>query len=379
MAEFEFIGITRLLTAATAVLCIALILTRAPRTALTTYFALFAGAMFCAALIGVYGDALGPATPFIAIGGFAGCGWSWLYARALFQEKPTYEIWPLAIVAAIIAPEIVEQILIAIGAGPVSFSGPFWRMAGNMQDLASSTVLVLALVEAVRGFNASLPAPERRFRLIFIACYSSLVAVAILWVSRSADGTLAAQWTDAVRTLCAFAALAMGALAVRYRLAHPLCIPAANAQNRRERRLVAPDAETTALADRVVALFEKREVFKTPNLKVADVAQALGEPDYKVSRCIAGVMGFANFNRLVNFYRIECAKRMLSDPSFDGQSILLIGMDCGFSSIGPFNRAFKEATSVTPRAFRTNRTPLENGRDFIHSDDNDKAALAIPR
>ncbi|MHA7872382.1 MAG: hypothetical protein ACX939_08540, partial [Hyphococcus sp.] len=162
MAGFEMLEITRLLTAAMAVLCIAFAVRRAPHTPLTTYFALFAGSMCCAALGGLYGAALGPAAPLIAIGGFAGCGWSWLYARALFQPKPVFEIWPLAIVAAILAPEVFTQMLIAGGADPAGFTGPVWRIAGNLQDLASSTVLVLALVEAVRGYTSSLPRRERR-------------------------------------------------------------------------------------------------------------------------------------------------------------------------------------------------------------------------
>lgn len=381
MVDFGFIVIIQLLTAVLAVLCIAFALRRTPRTSLTIYFALFAGSMFCAALSGLYGAQLGPIAPIIAIGGFAGCGWSWLYARALFQPKPAYELWPLAIVAAILAPEILAQALIMAGVDPAGLTGPFWRITDNMQDLSSSTVLVLALVEAVRGYNLSLPPSERRFRQIFIACYASLVAVAVLWVSQSAAGTLAADWKDGVQTSCVFAALALAGLSVRYRLAHPLRIQGAGSDtsNRAQRRSIVPNAETNALANRIVDLFEKREVFKTPNLKVVDLARELHEPDYKISRCIVGVMGFANFNRLANFYRIECAKRMLSDPSFDDQSILLIGMDCGFGSIGPFNRAFKEATGLTPRAFRKNRTSTESSKDFMRSDDNDKAALAIPR
>lgn len=381
MANFEFIAITQMLTVAMAVLCIVLALRHTSRTPLTTYFSLFAVAMLCAALGGLYGAKLGPIAPIIAIGGFAGCGWSWLYARALFQPKPTYEIWPLAIVAAIIAPEILAQVLIIGGVNSAGFVGPFWRIADNMQGLASSTVLVLALVEAVRGYNRSLPQRERRFRQIFIACYASLVAVAVLWVSQSAAGTLAAEWKDGVQTSCAFAAMAMAGLSVKYRFTHPLRIqsPGSSAPNRLQHRPIVPNAEASALANRIVDLFETREVFKTPNLKVADLARELQEPDYKISRCIVGAMGFANFNRLANFYRINCAKRILSDPSFDDQSILLIGMDCGFGSIGPFNRAFKEATGLTPRAFRNTRTTPGNSQDYMHCDDNDKAALAIPR
>jgi AraC-like DNA-binding protein len=34
-------------------------------------------------------------------------------------------------------------------------------------------------------------------------------------------------------------------------------------------------------------------------------------------------------------------------------------MDAGFQSLGPFNRAFKAATGVTPTAYRRGTAPVE--------------------
>ncbi len=62
------------------------------------------------------------------------------------------------------------------------------------------------------------------------------------------------------------------------------------------------------------------------------------------------MLGFENFNRMINHHRIEQAKRLLIDP--DRRSILEIAFDCGFGSVGPFNRAFKAETGTTPRAYR---------------------------
>ncbi len=42
----------------------------------------------------------------------------------------------------------------------------------------------------------------------------------------------------------------------------------------------------------------------------------------------------------------------LHAPDSADLSILEIALDSGFASIGPFNRAFKEMTGQTPRAFR---------------------------
>ena len=59
-----------------------------------------------------------------------------------------------------------------------------------------------------------------------------------------------------------------------------------------------------------------------------------------------------NFNAFLNRYRIEEAKVALADPAQKEVPVLTIAMDTGFQSIGPFNRAFKAATDVTPTEFR---------------------------
>ena len=67
-------------------------------------------------------------------------------------------------------------------------------------------------------------------------------------------------------------------------------------------------------------------------------------------RAVSAGLGFANFNRLINHHRIEQAKQVLA--SDDDRSILEIALDCGFGSVGPFNRAFKAETRMTPKAWR---------------------------
>ena len=70
-----------------------------------------------------------------------------------------------------------------------------------------------------------------------------------------------------------------------------------------------------------------------------------------MSRSIAA-LGFRNFNQMANRFRIEEAKRRLADPALRRLPILTIAYDCGFGSVGPFNRAFKAETGLTPLEFR---------------------------
>ena len=57
-----------------------------------------------------------------------------------------------------------------------------------------------------------------------------------------------------------------------------------------------------------------------------------------------------HFCRLVTFYRIHHAKRLLAEK--EEQSITEIALASGFSAINTFHRAFREATGSTPLEYR---------------------------
>ncbi|MET0282242.1 MAG: helix-turn-helix domain-containing protein, partial [Steroidobacteraceae bacterium] len=84
----------------------------------------------------------------------------------------------------------------------------------------------------------------------------------------------------------------------------------------------------------------------------ADLARQLGVAEYKVTRTISGTLGFRNFNQMVSQVRIERARAMLARADLAHLPVLTIALDCGFGSIGPFNRAFKLETGLTPTAYR---------------------------
>ncbi len=63
-----------------------------------------------------------------------------------------------------------------------------------------------------------------------------------------------------------------------------------------------------------------------------------------------------SFSKLINELRIESAKEMLIDPTFDHLSIEGIANTVGFASISSFNGNFKKSTGITPSYLRKNRT-----------------------
>lgn len=107
-----------------------------------------------------------------------------------------------------------------------------------------------------------------------------------------------------------------------------------------------------ALLGRLDALMEQEEAWREEGLTIGKLADQLGIPEYRLRRLINKGLGHRNFSSYVNRYRIEAARSALKDPTKARLPVLTIALDLGFGSIGPFNRAFKDATGMTPTEFR---------------------------
>jgi len=316
------------------------------------YWAFFAVGIFCFGLLQAEaaGMQLGYLGQVIAIIGLPSCGMSWLLSRALFRGQDGAMLWPIGVVAALYA---TGALLVGATHTGIGTDSALLSMIGTVHTLTSSTVLLLALIEPIEGFRRGLPRAERIFRLTFILGYAALVAVAVIWeqhavANAAGDGS---QALSMVRVTCSIIALCGATLAVIYRSRHPLPAMIASIKTTIKAERPATDSDRR-IAQRLTSLMAGQDLHTNANLKVSDVADKLGEPEYRISRAITGATGFANFNRLVNSYRIDHAKRLLADPACSNWSVLSIAMECGFGSIGPFNRAFKEATGQTPGTWR---------------------------
>lgn len=303
------------------------------------YGLLFAGAVAAFCLSKLIGNALGATSQAFAIMGDATCGWSWLVVRALFRRPGAQrQLWPLMVVIA----------MVAIGAVPRFGDGspaPLLRMAGNAVSLTSSALLLLAAIEPLRGIRDNIPRSEKRFRAGFAAGYATILVVAVLWINGAPADSATARFGGTIKAICALAALAGMGFAIWYRTGNP--VPEATRAKRRAR-----GADENGLGERIFQMMQGEAAFARPDLKVADLARCVGEAEYKVTQCVTGALGFRNFNHMANHFRVAEAKRRLADRRFDHLPILTIALDCGFGSIGPFNRAFKADTGTTPMHFR---------------------------
>lgn len=267
--------------------------------------------------------------------GAGACGWAWLLTRALFDPAPRDVWWP-RIVATVVAFAGALTVL-------APAEGGLYGFAGNVYRLSGSAALLLTFIEPFQTRRGEVGGLEKRFRLAFLTINAAQL-VAVLGSGVSGQNPEEAWRTDLIRIACAVIGLVGGAAAVWYRLRHPLGRSDGTGSARR-----APTDEDRRLAERLLSLLHDEAIDSRPDLRIGDVAARMGQPEYKVSQCISTVLGFPNFNRLINHHRIERAKRLLAEHD---RPILDVAYDCGFGSVGPFNRAFKAEVGTTPRAFR---------------------------
>jgi AraC-like DNA-binding protein len=257
----------------------------------------------------------------------------WLWARAAFDDDFRIRPWHGALWAATgllgLAPLLAR-----------AFFMPLADMAGQSVSAIALVFAALAGVQALITWRADLMARRRRLRVavvIGVCTYNAAVGAAD-FAGLSTDFAIALG-------LCALAILSSWSL-LRSVEAQP-----AAAQRPREPGEAPPAVDRTQLARLEQAMSVER-AYRQEGLTIAALAGKLDLPEYRLRQLIHEGLGYRNFNAFLNHYRIDDAKAALSDPSQNEVPILTIAMDAGFQSIGPFNRAFKADTGLTPTEFR---------------------------
>jgi AraC-like DNA-binding protein len=110
--------------------------------------------------------------------------------------------------------------------------------------------------------------------------------------------------------------------------------------------------QDAVLLEQLRKLMVEGKAYRDDSLSITSLSQTLGVQEYRLRRLINGQLGHRNFSAFVNGYRLAEAEAALADPSQAEVPILTIALDAGFGSIGPFNRAFKTHTGLTPTEYR---------------------------
>jgi len=114
------------------------------------------------------------------------------------------------------------------------------------------------------------------------------------------------------------------------------------------------DPRDIVVHKKLVALMEEERVYSTNGLTIGSLASLLAIPEHQLRVLINRSMGYQNFSSFLNHYRIKDVQDAFALDEHRRTPILTLAMNAGFSSLAPFNRAFKKEVGLTPSDYRSN-------------------------
>jgi AraC-like DNA-binding protein len=264
----------------------------------------------------------------------------WIWAGAVFDDyRPS---WRAAVAWAVLP---------AIGA----FGLYAWRpWVGTAENALALLFILLAAWRIVAGLRGDLVERRRLRPLLAVLAVLYAGGIVLMNMLGSAQPTGASSRIVEAAVLAGLAAaFALLTLRADRSLAGPLAVEARGPDpDDAAEPSTAVDDQENALLARLRQLMEEEKVYRQEGFGVAALVAALNVPEYRLRRLINQRLGHRNFSGFVNGYRLAEATAALADPAQADVAILTIALDAGFQSIGPFNRAFKAHTGMTPTAYR---------------------------
>ncbi|AYL98887.1 helix-turn-helix domain-containing protein [Mucilaginibacter celer] len=116
-----------------------------------------------------------------------------------------------------------------------------------------------------------------------------------------------------------------------------------------DEKLIAP------LKHALLQLLEVDKIYLDPELTLTALAKLMKTNHSVLSKVVNTRFGMP-FNDLINNYRVDEAKALITGGRLNDQTMLAVAFDAGFNSKATFNRAFKKHTGLTPKQFQMQLT-----------------------
>jgi AraC-like DNA-binding protein len=113
------------------------------------------------------------------------------------------------------------------------------------------------------------------------------------------------------------------------------------------------DNEKKRVLDKLLQHMQSQRPYLAPELTLDDLAVQIAVKPKLLSQVINELL-HRNFFEFINHYRIEEAKRLLTNPEDKKITVLEVLYEVGFNSKSSFNTLFKKHTGLTPSEFKKN-------------------------
>ena len=282
--------------------------------------------------------------------------WLWLAARGLFDDHFAFTAPLLGGALGMLALGLAANVP-RMDAALAGLPDPGAGVLGQLHAAAMLAFTVAALWEVARGWRDDLVEPRRAARR-WVALGIGLYAAVALIVELALRGHAVGALLPALHVLgIGCVALALAVLVARRSLdvilgvlpdaAPPATRPAVDAPTAPQ-AAAQPRPASAALA-RLTHAMTEQHTYRREGLTLAALAEALDLGEAALRSLINQELGYRNFNDFLHHYRLQEAAARLTSQDLP---ILSIALECGYGSIGPFNRAFRQRFGMTPTEYR---------------------------
>lgn len=278
--------------------------------------------------------ALGPALPLASLLSAAGTGYFWLFAITLFEDRA----WDWRR----LAPVAVLTLVAAIGWSlPRPAANGVWIVHNALEvALVAHVAVVIA-----RSWRGDLVEARRSLRGPFLAAVAGYAAVLSGFEIAEALG-VQPGWAGLAQAGTLAAMTGFGAWVFLEASPDVFGTP------ERAPEVSPRDVRDRLLREKLDAAMADDAIWRREGLTIGELAAAVGVPEHRLRRLVNAELGHRNFAAFLNAHRIRAAQEAFADPRQAERSVSEIAFGLGYASLGPFNRAFKDATGDTPSSWR---------------------------
>jgi AraC-like DNA-binding protein len=279
--------------------------------------------------------------------------WLWLAARALFDDRFAFTVPVIGASLGMVTLGLAahHENLQAAWAGQPP---PLPPALEQLHALAMLGFTAAALWAVARGWRDDLVEPRRAVRrwvALGIGLYASVALIVELAVrGRDVGALLPALHVIGIGTIAFALALLVARRSLQSILGVPIAKPAlAPVPTATAPGAPAPAPPTSPALTALQRAMQEQHLYRQEGLTLATLAATLHIGEAALRSLINQQLGYRNFNDFLHHYRLEEAAARLAREDLP---ILTIALECGYGSIGPFNRAFRQRFGMTPTEHR---------------------------
>lgn len=114
------------------------------------------------------------------------------------------------------------------------------------------------------------------------------------------------------------------------------------------------EEKKTEIQKKLAVIMDEKKLFTDSLISVGKLSKLIGEPAYVISQVINEKMEVPFYDWIAR-YRVEEAKKLLTDPKTEQYTIEQIAEEVGYNSKSAFNKVFKKFTGKTPSEYKNSR------------------------